>query len=59
MYDVASRNGNNIVPRQAATTGQITGLQADEQYTVVIAAYPDSTLCPAQSAMFTFRTSQR
>ena len=57
-YEVTWTNGSIIVPRQAGTTGQIPGLQAETQYTVEITAYPDSTLCPAQSAAFTFMTTQ-
>ena len=57
-YEVSWTNGSIIVPRQAGTTGQIPGLQAETQYTVEITAYPDSTLCPAQSATFTFMTTQ-
>ena len=57
-YAVSWTNGSVIVPRQAGTTGQITGLQAETQYTVEITAYPDSSLCPDQSAIFTFMTSQ-
>ena len=57
-YEVSWTNGSVIVPRQAGTTGQIPGLQAETQYTVVIAAYPDSTLCPAQSMNITFNTTQ-
>ena len=57
-YEVTWTNGSIIVPRQAGTTGQIPGLQAETQYTVEITAYPDSTLCPAQSTEFTFMTTQ-
>ena len=56
-YAVSWTNGSIIVHRQAGTTGQIPGLQAETQYTVEITAYPDST-CPAQSATFIFMTSQ-
>ena len=57
-YEVSWTNGSVIVPRQAGTTGQIPGLQAETQYTVEITAYPDSTLCPAQSMNITFNTTQ-
>ena len=57
-YKVTRTNGSIIVPRQAGTTVQIPGLQAETPYTVVITAYPDSTLCPEQSVTFTFRTGQ-
>ena len=57
-YEVTWTNGSVIVPRQAGTTGQIPGLQAETQYTVEITAYPDSTLCSAQSVAFTFMTTQ-
>ena len=57
-YEVSWTNGSVIVPRQASTTGQIPGLQAETQYTVVITAYPDSTLCLQQSATFTFLMMQ-
>ena len=57
-YEVSWTNGSVIVPRQAGTTAQIPGLQAETQYTVVITAYPDSTLCPNQSTTFTFNTTQ-
>ena len=57
-YEVTWTNGSIIVPRQAGTTGQIPGLQAETQYTVEITAYSDSTLCPAQSTTFTFMTTQ-
>ena len=57
-YEVSWTNGSVIVPRQAGTNGQIPGLQAETQYTVVITAYPDSTLCLQQSATFTFLTMQ-
>ena len=57
-YEVTWTNGSTIVPRQAGTTGQIPGLQAETQYTVEITAYPDSTLCPAQSINFMFMTTQ-
>ena len=57
-YEVTWTNGSIIVPRQAGTAGQISGLQAETQYTVEITAYPDSTLCPAQSTEFTFMTTQ-
>ena len=43
-YEVSWTNGSIIVARQAGTTGQIPGLQAETEYTVVITAYPDSTL---------------
>ena len=57
-YEVSWTNGSVIVPRQAGTTGQIPGLQAEIEYSLVITAYPDSTLCPKQSAIFTFMTAQ-
>ena len=57
-YEVSWTNGSVIVTRQAGANGQISGLQAETQYTVVIAAYPDSTLCPGQSEPFTFLTMQ-
>ena len=57
-YEVTWTNSSTIVSRQAGTTGQIPGLQAETQYTVEITAYPDSTLCPAQSATFMFMTTQ-
>ena len=57
MYDVSWTNGNITVPRQAGTTAQILGLQAETQYTVVITAYPVNTLCPNQSTMFAFMTT--
>ena len=58
MYEVSWTNGSTIVPRQAGTTAQIPGLQAETNYTVVITAYPVSTLCPDQSTTFTFMTIQ-
>ena len=57
-YEVSWTNGSVIVPRQTGTTGQIPGLQAETEYSLVITAYPDSTLCPDQSAIFTFMTTQ-
>ena len=57
-YEVSWTNGSVIVPRQADTTGQITGLQAETEYTVEITAYPDSTLCPDQSTTLMFITTQ-
>ena len=57
-YEVSWTNGSIIVSRQAGTTGQITGLQAETEYTVEITAYPDSTLCPDQSTTFSFMTDQ-
>ena len=57
-YEVSWTNGSVIVPRQAGTTGQIPGLQAETQYTLVITAYPNSALCPDQSINFTFITTQ-
>ena len=57
-YEISWTNESVIVPRQAGTTGQIPGLQAETEYTVEITAYPDSTLCPKQSAIFTFMTTQ-
>ena len=57
-YAVSWTNGSVIVHRQAGTTGQIPGLQADTQYTVEITAYPDSTRCSAQSTTFTFMATQ-
>ena len=57
-YEVSWTNGSIILPRQAGTTGQIPGLQAETQYTVVITAYPDSTLCPDQSMNIMFNTTQ-
>ena len=57
-YEVSWTNGSIIVPRQAGTTAQIPGLQAETQYTVEITAYPDSTLCPGQSEPFMFMTTQ-
>ena len=59
MYEVSWTNGSTIVSRQAGTTAQIPGLQAETNYTVVITAYPVSTLCPDQSTTFTLMTSQR
>ena len=56
-YDVSWAGGSVIVPRQADTTGQIPGLQAETEYTLVITAYPDSTFCPGQSEPFTFMTT--
>ena len=58
MYEISWTNGNIIVSRQAGTTAQIPGLQAETNYTVVITAYPVNTLCPNQSTMFTFMTTQ-
>ena len=58
MYEVSWTNGSNIVPRQAGTTAQITGLQAETQYTMVITAFPVSTLCSNKSTAFTFMTTQ-
>ena len=57
-YEVSWTNGSVIVPRQAGTTVQISGLQAETEYTVEITAYPDSTLCPDQSTTFAFNTTQ-
>ena len=57
-YEVSWTNGSVIVPRQAGSTAQITGLQAETDYTVEITAYPESTLCPEQSTNFTFDTTQ-
>ena len=57
-YEVSWTNGSVIVPRQAGTTGQIPGLQAETQYTVEITVYPESTLCPDQSTTFMFMTTQ-
>ena len=57
-YEVSWTNGSVIVPRQAGTTAQITGLQAETQYTVEITAYPDSTLCPDQATTLMFMTTQ-
>ena len=57
-YAVSWTNGSVIVPRQAGTTGEIPGLQAETQYTVEITAYPDGTLCSAQSTTFSFMTTQ-
>ena len=58
-YEVSWTNGSIIVPRQAGTTGQIPGLQAVTEYTLVVTAYPNSTLCPAQSMNIMFNTTQR
>ena len=57
-YEVSWTNGSVILPRQAGTTGQIPGLQAETEYTVEITAYPDSTLCPDQATTFMFMTTQ-
>ena len=57
-YEIFWTNGSIILPRQAGTTGQIPGLQAETQYTVEITAYPARTLCLQQSATFTFLTMQ-
>ena len=57
-YEVSWTNGSVIVPRQESTTAQISGLQAETQYSVEIAAYPDSTLCPDQSTTLMFMTTQ-
>ena len=57
-YVISWTNGSVIVSSQAGTTGKIPGLRAETQYTLVITAYPDSTLCPKQSAIFTFMTTQ-
>ena len=57
-YEVSWTNGSIIVTRQADTTAQIPGLQAETEYTVEITAYPDSTLCPDQATTFTFMTTQ-
>ncbi len=57
-YEVSWTNGSVIVSRQAGTTGQITGLQAETEYTLGITAYPNSTLCPDQSINITFNTTQ-
>ena len=57
-YEVSWTNGSVIVPRQAGTTEQIPGLQAETQYTVEITAYPDSTLCPDQATTLMFMTIQ-
>ena len=57
-YEVSWTNGSVIVPRQAGTTGQTPGLQAETQYTVEITAYPESTLCPEQATTFMFMTTQ-
>ena len=58
-YEASWTNGSIIVPRQTGTTGQIPGLQAVTEYTLVVTAYPDSTLCPDQSMNITFNTTQR
>ena len=58
MYEVSWTNASTIVSRQAGTTAQIPGLQAETQYTVMITAYPVNTLCPDQPTMFTFMTNQ-
>ena len=57
-YEVSWTNESVNVPRQAGTTGQISGLQAATEYTLVITSYPDSTFCPKQSSIFTFMTTQ-
>ena len=57
-YEVTWTNGIIIVPKQASTTAEIPGLQAETQYSVVITAFPDSTVCPSQSVNFTFMTRQ-
>ena len=57
-YEVSWTNGSVIVRRQAGTTGQITGLQAETQYTAEITAYPENTLCQDQATTFVFMTTQ-
>ena len=57
-YEVTWTNGSVIVPRQTDTTAQITELQAETEYTVVVTAYPYSTLCPDQATTFMFMTTQ-
>ena len=57
-YEVYWTNGSIIVARQAGTTAQIPGLQAETEYTVEITAYSDSTLCPDQSTALMFMTTQ-
>ena len=57
-YEVSWTNGSVTVPRQADTTGQIPGLQAETEYTLVITAYPKSTLCPDQATTFVFMTTK-
>ena len=57
-YEVSWTNGSVIVPKQTDTTAQITELQAETEYTVVVIAYPDSTLCPDQATTFMFMTTQ-
>ena len=57
-YEVTWTNGSVIVPRQTDPTAQITELQAETHYTVVVTAYPDSTLCPDQATTFMFMTTQ-
>ena len=57
-YEVSWTNGSVIVPKQTDTTAQITELQAETEYTVVVTAYPDSTLCPDQATTFMFMTTQ-
>ena len=57
-YEVTWTNGSVIVPRQTHPTAQITELQAETHYTVVVTAYPDSTLCPDQATTFMFMTTQ-
>ena len=57
-YVVSWTNGSVIVPKQTDTTAQITELQAETEYTVVVTAYPDSTLCPDQATTFMFMTTQ-
>ena len=57
-YEVTWTNGSVIVLRQPDTAAQIPGLQAETHYTVVVTAYPDSTLCPDQAKTFVFMTTQ-
>ena len=57
-YEVSWTNGSVIVPRQAGTIGQITGLHAETEYTVVVTAYPDGSLCPDQFTTFSFNLTQ-
>ena len=57
-YEVSWTNGSIIVSRQAGTTGQIPGLQAETEYTVEMTAYPDNTLCPNQATTIMFMTTQ-
>ena len=57
-YQIKWQNGTTVVGDTTDTRVTLSSLEAESQYSVMITAFTDSTLCAEQSINFTFNMTQ-